>query len=509
MVLVSEPENLVGTVIDDRFEILDQLGQGGMGAVYRARQRSIGRDVALKVIDRAMEADIVAVKRFLREAQVASELVHPNTVGVVDFGQSKTGRLYLAMELVRGRNLKDVLNGAALDLRRVVRIGVQLCDALEAAHALGIIHRDLKLENVMLLDGPNDRDHVKILDFGLARRVVEQSRATATGLIAGTPRYLPPEVAYHNAEPAPPQDMYALGVVLGELATGRSLWEGPTLEALFAAKLTTTPKLHGVPSGLKALIMWLLDNDPSQRPDAAAARNALLALDGKVVRAAPDTNAVRTSVFRPMNSDSQLPTADWPAADVGPPAVDVLPAVDAPLAVDTTPGVFHSHRVDSSAVAPSQPSASLPESAFEPPRVPDDALEVDRDWQHEKAAKIENARHPPARRSAKLWGVAAAIAIVAIVGSVVAVMATTPGKARQPKQHAVELPATANTVSIEVKSRPGSSITIDGRKAGPAPLTLHLPKSQRSLQLGAEFKGQVLIRTVVPDRDQAVDFGFL
>jgi serine/threonine-protein kinase len=498
LVTVSEPENLIGTVIDDRFEILEQLGQGGMGAVYRAKQRSIGRDVALKVIDRAMESDVVAVKRFLREAQVASSLVHPNTVGVVEFGQTKAGRLYLAMELVRGKTLRDALPGVTLELSRVVRIGVQLCDALEAAHALGIVHRDLKLENVMLLDGPNERDHVKILDFGLARRVLEESRATATGLIAGTPRYLPPEVAYHNAEPAPPQDMYALGVVLGELATGRALWEGPTLEALFAAKLTSTPRLDGVATGLRALIARLLDNDPSRRPRAAETRNALLALEGEpnqkpkprvhLAGLAETTAPLEpiTTGWSPAEAGAGPPAVDFPVAGNGPPDLDPLPSESVPPRSTGQP--------------------SVPESAFEPPQPPADLLEIDSDWQREKAARVEQAHRPPLRRSTKMWGVAAALVMVAAVASVVVVIGTTPGKARPPRAPSAQMPVTANTVSIEIRTRPRGAITLDGRKVGSSPLTLHIPKSSRSLQVGADLEGQIMVRTVVPDRDQTVDF---
>src|SRR5260221_6389015 len=275
LVTVKDGEDLTGTVVDGRFEIKGRLGKGGMGTVYRAVQRSIGRAVALKVIDRRFEDDVVAVKRFLREAKLASALVHPNSVGVIEFGQSADGRLYLAMELVRGKTLLERAHGG-MPLARVVRIGVQLCDALEAAHALSIVHRDLKLENVMVLDGA--RDHVKVLDFGLARSLVEiDSRATATGLIAGTPRYLPPEVALGGADAAPAQDMYSLGVLLGELATGAPLWDAPTLEALFTAKMHGQPKLDTVPAALRALVEKLPDADPHARPNAATTRDPLLA----------------------------------------------------------------------------------------------------------------------------------------------------------------------------------------------------------------------------------------
>src|SRR5688500_17809265 len=153
LIVVDTRDPLVGSTLDGRFEVLAPLGKGGMGVVYRAKQLSIGREVAIKVLDRRIESDVASVKRFFREAKVASALAHPNTVPIVDFGQSKEGRLYLVMELVRGHTLhEEVLRVGALSLARCVTIGIQLCDALEVAHGMAIVHRDLKLENVMLLD---------------------------------------------------------------------------------------------------------------------------------------------------------------------------------------------------------------------------------------------------------------------------------------------------------------------------------------------------------------------
>src|SRR5687768_16359576 len=137
-----------------------------MGTVYRAYQRSIDREVALKVIDPKLARDLVAVRRFLREARLASQLSQPKTVRVFDFGQGADGYLYLVMELLRGRTLNTVVNEEGLfGVDRAVRVGVQLCDALEAAHRQGIVHRDLKPSNVMVLFDPPGRDLVKVLDF--------------------------------------------------------------------------------------------------------------------------------------------------------------------------------------------------------------------------------------------------------------------------------------------------------------------------------------------------------
>ena len=280
LISVIEPvDPVIGKLIDNRFEVIARVGAGAMGTVYRAVQKSIGREIALKLIHNRYAGDLAAVKRFFREAQVASRLAHPNTVGVIEFGQDGDGTLYLAMELVRGRTLHDVLEAdGPLPISRLVRIGTQLCDALEAAHALAIVHRDLKLENVMVLDG--GRDLIKVLDFGLARALDDQAlHQTTVGLISGSPRYMAPELGLTAAAPAPTHDIYSLGVCLAELAVGGALWTSPTLEGLFAAKLDPTPVLAQVPMVLRPLLGSLLDPDGANRPPASAVRTRLIALE--------------------------------------------------------------------------------------------------------------------------------------------------------------------------------------------------------------------------------------
>ncbi|HEY5922662.1 MAG TPA: serine/threonine-protein kinase, partial [Kofleriaceae bacterium] len=277
----AETDTLIGTVIDGRFEIRDKLGQGGMGTVYRAWQRSVGREVAIKLIDRSISGDPMAVRRFLREAHLASQLSHPNTISVFDFGQMADGRLFTAMELLRGRTLgRELRAHGALALDRIVRIGQQLCDALEAAHAQRIVHRDLKPDNVMLLDHGNDL--IKVLDFGLAKTLDDKStQATAAGIVVGTPRYIAPETAM-TGEATPPSDMYAVGVILGELALGTPLWEGATLSIILTQQLQPESIVSRVPRPLRELVARLVDPRPQQRPTAPETRKLLeLIEDGK------------------------------------------------------------------------------------------------------------------------------------------------------------------------------------------------------------------------------------
>jgi Protein kinase domain len=464
LVQIADAENLVGTTIDGRFELVGVLGQGGMGTVYRAVQKSIGREVALKLIDRRFEGDVTAVKRFLREAKLASQLAHPNTVGVIDFGQSAEGRLYLVMELVRGKTLLQLPESGALPLSRIVKIGAQLCDALEAAHALGIVHRDLKLENVILVDG--DRELVKVLDFGLARSLVDtdpDSRATAVGLVAGTPRYLSPEVALHAAAPAPAQDIYALGVLLGELAGARKMWEMATLEGLFAQKAVGATNLEGLPSGLRPVIAKLLAVAPASRPDAKAARAMLLSIDIKTSSLAFE--ATSDLSVAPLNT----------------------PLTGAPSVADAQ-GNFE----------PELDPIALTTDAFEPPRPKQDALEIETAWgaeKAEKAARYDARKHLKPRR--RMGGVLAALAVIAVVVAGVIYVATRP--APPPEQHVVPAP---HTVSITVRALGPTKVLMDGQPIGSTPLTIDVPKSKRMIVITVD----TAVRQITPDRDQVVDF---
>jgi serine/threonine protein kinase len=267
-------DDLIGTVISDRFEILERIGQGGMGAVYRAFQRSVKREVAIKVIKPVLSRDPKVVRHFKREAELASKLSQPNTVSIIDYGRTDDGRLYMAMELLQGRTLLRVMaEDGAFSVERAVRVGSQICDALDAAHAAGIVHRDLKLENVIILDQPAGRDLLKVLDFGLAKLFGATSSGSGLGIV-GTPRYMAPEVATEG-KASPASDVYAVGVILGELTTGGPLWMTDSLSQLVEQKYHPGDVLGLVPVALRRPLAALLAPEPEKRPTAAQARALL------------------------------------------------------------------------------------------------------------------------------------------------------------------------------------------------------------------------------------------
>ena len=281
--IAATRDHLIGRELDGRYTIIEQLGSGGMGAVYRGTQHQLGREVAIKVVTPNLVKEPLVVKRFLREAKLASRLSHPNAVSVLDFGQTEDGLFFLVMELVNGRTLEDiVLAEGPMSPSRLVRIGVQICDALEGAHALQIIHRDLKPQNVMVM--ATGRDLVKVLDFGLAKSLTpEQGKTTMTnaGALLGTPAFMPPElVSGHECDAR--ADLYSLGCVLYVCAAGRLPFPSTSVHEVIAMHASEPPpRIEGLPHRLWAIIDRLLEKEPIARYQSAAeVRDALEAALG-------------------------------------------------------------------------------------------------------------------------------------------------------------------------------------------------------------------------------------
>jgi len=263
-------------VLDGRYQLRTLLGAGGMGTVYRAWQDSVKRDVAVKLIHERYRRDLVWIRRFLREARLASRLHHPHTVGILDFGQTEEGDLFLAMELLHGRTLAEVMAAdGPFDLQRTVRIGVQICDALSAACDRQIVHRDLKPQNIMILDEPAGRDFVKLLDFGLARFLGDEVEESQSSQLIGTPYYMAPEVIARQP-PSAASDLYALGVILCEAHLGRRLFTSDSFVPLHLEKaglIDVPPDVH---PRLRAALRDLIEPNPARRPHMAAEVRARL-----------------------------------------------------------------------------------------------------------------------------------------------------------------------------------------------------------------------------------------
>lgn len=274
----------IGTTLNGRYAIMEQIGTGGMGLVYKAHQIAVDRMVAVKIVLPNLVVDTQTQRRFQFEARAASKLRHPNTITVHDFGQAPNGALFIVMELLRGRSLDRVLSAqGALPWRRAVGIVLQICGSLGEAHKMGIVHRDIKPSNIFLANIEGQADFVKVLDLGIAKTIGSErleKNLTEPGMIIGSARYMAPE-QFEGGKVKPTADIYALGVLTFEALTGRPIFEisreGFAQEQFLFRHLTERPRpLAEVrpdldyPAGLQTLLDRMLAKQPEQRPQSTA-----------------------------------------------------------------------------------------------------------------------------------------------------------------------------------------------------------------------------------------------
>src|SRR5829696_7654872 len=222
--LEKDGDSLIGTTLAGKYRIDERLNEGGMGTVYRGTHVLMDKTVAIKVLRPSLAADEKIVARFSREARAASRISHPNALSVTDFGEDENGIVFLVMEFLSGRTLKQVIrDDGPLPLLRVVEITRQVGDALRAAHQQNVVHRDLKSDNIMLVDTMAG-DHAKVLDFGIAKINEPDGKRdaglTAPNLVIGTPQYMSPEQCSQEGEIDARSDIYSLGVILYEMLVG-------------------------------------------------------------------------------------------------------------------------------------------------------------------------------------------------------------------------------------------------------------------------------------------------
>jgi serine/threonine protein kinase len=328
----------IGREIDGRYRVRELLGEGGMGAVFVAEHLTLHKEVALKIVHPDQLGSQAAVARFAREAMVTSRIDHPNVISAMDYGTLPDGSAYLAMQLVRGQTLTEVLDQErSLPWPRACEIAAQIADGLSAAREHGIVHRDMKPDNILIQRRPDGGELVKVLDFGVARFTRESMAPpdtdaarpmTRAGTVIGTPGYMAPEQIV--GKPADHRsDLYALGVILWECVVGKKLWELYDLQELAQAQLTVTPlSLHAatgdltIPEVLDKLVAALLARQADDRPQDVNAvrdvlRDALRSVPApprrhsqdllQAMEAKGEEAAARTTGERPVPSPSPTP----------------------------------------------------------------------------------------------------------------------------------------------------------------------------------------------------------
>jgi serine/threonine-protein kinase len=307
---------LTNQTLDEKYFLEERLGEGGMGTVYRARHLLMDRPVAIKVLHPRFVDNEAARSRFQLEARAAVMLHHANAVSVTDFGQTAEGNVYLVMELLEGRTLRDIIaKEAPLETARATSIMLQAAAAVAAAHEAGIIHRDLKPSNILVTQSANVPALVKVLDFGIAKLASdkfdseEATALTLPGTPIGTPRYMAPE-QYEGRDLTPAADVYSLGVILYEMLTGMAPFSGATpLE--IALKHKNDPLrppreiVAAIPEDLESVVLHALEKQPEARPaHAAEFRRELLeiaerlGLEHQAVTSAPDIQALRGAALQ-------------------------------------------------------------------------------------------------------------------------------------------------------------------------------------------------------------------
>jgi serine/threonine-protein kinase len=271
---------LQGRVLEGRYAVGLPLGKGGMGTVYAGKQLRLDRDVAIKVLDPALNKNPEVAARFMREAKLLSRIRHPNVIQVLDYGETDDGLMYCVMELLVGSDLEQLqrkMPHGCMPWPGACDLLAQIADGLAATHARGIVHRDVKSSNCFVSFETGRTPVVKVLDFGVARAVRGDAGAklTQAGLLIGTPSHIAPELLTSPSPATPRSDLYALGVTAYRLLSGNLPFVGDTLFAQMNAACSKDPEALDdpdldIPMELQQLVMGLLEKDPATRIDDAA-----------------------------------------------------------------------------------------------------------------------------------------------------------------------------------------------------------------------------------------------
>ena len=367
----------VGTVLSDRYRLDSLLGEGGMGKVYAAEHVMMRKRLAVKILHRELTAVPEVVARFEREAMAAANIDHPNVAAATDFGKLADGSVFLVLEFVQGRNLRDEIAKGPMVIERALSIARQIASGLAAAHAMDIVHRDLKPENVMLVEKGGDPDFAKVLDFGIAKVPIgEKSEGgkpiTKVGMVFGTPEYMAPEQALGQTVDGR-ADVYALGVMLFEMLAGVRPFSSKSPVGILGQQLSKVAPTVGdrapglfIPPAVENLVAHLLAREASERVQTAS--EVVAAIDALLGPAPQSGRLFTMTAGSPPSSPTNLRVATIPDLDE---PVPVLMPPDAMRRLGSSPSLSLGSSPEVAIIQP-------PES-FQRPVSSPDALEADLD----------------------------------------------------------------------------------------------------------------------------------
>ncbi len=458
---------VAGTVVGGRYRIERQLGRGGFGAVFLSSHVATRQELVLKILKPDLSEDPTQVQRFFNEARASSLLSHPHTVRVFDFGQTDSGLLYIAMERLHGKELAQVLRETPdrrLEPARALRIAIAVCKSLSEAHHAGLVHRDLKPDNIFMCQVHGEDEFVKVIDFGIAKptNAPTEDGLTKTGFAVGTPKYMSPEQVTNKPLDGR-SDLYALGVILYQVLAGEVPLAGASPMETLVAHLHTAPvplreKVSGLPAALNDLVMRALRKAPWDRfVDADDMRVELEAVLAELPDARPRPTTGRMA--QPKLGDTV------PAVPKPPAAADVSPATGSrvvPNLVHDQATAFVELATNRDAYLPQ--TMTLPTQPVEPTRPP--------------AATVAPPGGPTRLPMAALWLAAAgALILVAVVGWWLlgrGEAKATPAAAADP--HAAEVVAPAAIPAVAPAREPVAAPVRDPVPArDPAPVQAPAP----------------------------------
>ncbi len=386
--MAAQDPNIGRDLLDGQFQILQKIGSGGMGSVYKAAQPAMNRMVAVKILHPKLTNRKDLVSRFRREARAMSHLTHPNTVKVFLYGDLDDGSLYIVMEYLEGRNLNQVVRKEGpMACERAVSVLIQVCGALQEAHLQGIIHRDLKPENIFLSTNGGLRDYPKVLDFGLAKVTERELRPgsimlTQEGMVFGTPEFMSPEQAQGKPLDAR-SDIYSLAVILYEVVTGKLPFDARTPMEYIQMHVTRPPipideRVPGrrFPDGFDAMLKKALEKRPEDRYSSAAdfaqALKPFAGMGGKgftamMPRGTAESMAHSYEISQHSPMAQELNAA--PAAAAYEPQHASIPALQVNPPPVSRPGVARTVKMSSPGMLPATtPQGTVPTAALEAAR---------------------------------------------------------------------------------------------------------------------------------------------